>query len=149
MRLALPGTEQGAESGAPAAGVTPSRDRCGEGRRPLPGRATEAGWLGDQGGSREAARRLRQVGGYRDVARDETEPGTLERVRGLMRHPAFALTNPNRTRALIGGFAANPTQFNRPDGAGYDLLADVVLQLDATNPQIAARLLTAMRSCAS
>jgi len=74
------------------------------------------------------------------------EPGTLERVRGLMRHAAFSLTNPNRTRALIGGFAANPTQFNRADGAGYDLLADVVLQLDATNPQIAARLLTAMRS---
>jgi aminopeptidase N len=74
------------------------------------------------------------------------EPGTLDRVRRLMHHPAFSLTNPNRTRALIGGFAANPTQFNRADGAGYELLADVVLQLDGPNPQIAARLLTAMRS---
>ena len=74
------------------------------------------------------------------------EPDTLERVRGLMRHPAFSLSNPNRTRALIGGFAANPTQFNRPDGAGYEFLADIVLQLDGANPQIAARLLTAMRS---
>jgi aminopeptidase N len=74
------------------------------------------------------------------------EADTLDRVRRLMRHPAFSFANPNRTRALIGGFAANPTQFNRADGAGYDFLADVVLQLDATNPQIAARLLTAMRS---
>jgi aminopeptidase N len=74
------------------------------------------------------------------------EPETLDRVRRLMRHPAFSLANPNRTRALIGGFAANPTQFNRADGAGYDFLADIVLQLDGANPQIAARLLTAMRS---
>ena len=29
---------------------------------------------------------------------------------------------------------------------GFDLLAEVVLKLDPTNPQIAARLLTAMRS---
>ena len=49
-------------------------------------------------------------------------------------------------RALIGGFTANPTQFNRADGAGFDLLAEIVLTLDPTNPQIAARLLTAMRS---
>jgi aminopeptidase N len=47
---------------------------------------------------------------------------------------------------LIGGFTANPTQFNRADGAGYDLLREIVLALDPTNPQIAARLLTAMRS---
>jgi aminopeptidase N len=74
------------------------------------------------------------------------EPETLDRVRGLMNHASFSLANPNRTRALIGGFTANLTQFNRLDGAGYEFLADIVLQLDATNPQIAARLLTAMRS---
>ena len=54
--------------------------------------------------------------------------------------------NPNRVRALIGGFTANATQFNRADGAGYEFLADIVLTLDPTNPQIAARLLTALRS---
>ena len=32
--------------------------------------------------------------------------------------------------------------FHRLDGAGYDLLADVVQQLDGINPQIAAKLLT-------
>ena len=72
------------------------------------------------------------------------EPGTLDRIRRLMDHPAFSLGNPNRVRALVGGFALNnPTQFHRPDGTGYDFLADIVLRLDATNPQVAARLLTA------
>ncbi len=74
------------------------------------------------------------------------EPETLERVRQLMKHHGFSLSNPNRVRALIGGFSANATQFNRIDGAGYDLLCEIVLTLDPTNPQIAARLLTALRS---
>jgi aminopeptidase N len=74
------------------------------------------------------------------------ESGTLERVRALMEHNAFSLANPNRVRALIGGFTSNQTQFNRPDGAGFDLLAQIVLSLDPSNPQIAARLLTALRS---
>jgi aminopeptidase N len=74
------------------------------------------------------------------------ETGTLARVRDLMRHSAFSLSNPNRVRSLIGSFSANQTQFNRPDGAGFDLLGEIVATLDPTNPQIAARLLTAMRS---
>jgi aminopeptidase N len=74
------------------------------------------------------------------------EAETLDRVRGLMSHHTFSLANPNRVRSLIGGFSANQTQFNRPDGAGYDLLAEIVLKLDSSNPQIAARLLTALRS---
>ena len=49
-------------------------------------------------------------------------------------------------RSLIGGFCANQTQFNRADAEGYRLLERVVLQLDPVNPQVAARLLTAMRS---
>jgi len=74
------------------------------------------------------------------------EAGTLDRVRALMALPSFSMGNPNRVRALIGGFAANQTQFNRLDGAGYDLLAEMVLKLDPTNPQIAARLLSSLRS---
>ncbi|HTR14856.1 MAG TPA: aminopeptidase N [Roseiarcus sp.] len=74
------------------------------------------------------------------------ERETLERVRGLMRHRGFSMSNPNRVRALIGGFTANHTQFNRADGAGFKLLEEVVVGLDPTNPQVAARLLTAMRS---
>ena len=57
------------------------------------------------------------------------------------------MANPNRVRALIGSFAqVNHTQFNRPDGAGYDFVADVVISLDAKNPQVAARLMGAFRS---
>ena len=74
------------------------------------------------------------------------EHETLDRVRALMNHRGFSLANPNRVRALIGGFSANQTQFNRLDGAGFALLEEVVVFLDPTNPQIAARLLTAMRS---
>ena len=69
------------------------------------------------------------------------EPGTAERVRRLMDHPAFDLRNPNRVRALLGGYAHhNPVGFHREDGAGYRLVADAILQLDALNPQMAARL---------
>jgi len=72
---------------------------------------------------------------------------TLDRVRDLMSHPAFSIGNPNRVRSLIGAFATgNQTQFNRADGAGYDLVADVVLALDARNPQTAARILISFRS---
>jgi len=72
---------------------------------------------------------------------------TLARVRALTDHALFSLTAPNKVRALIGTFAAaNPVQFNRPDGAGYAFLAEQVLALDRINPQIAARMLGAMRS---
>ena len=64
-----------------------------------------------------------------------------------MEHPAFSLTNPNRVRALVGTFAtANQTGFHRADGAGYRLFADTVLAVEKRNPQIAARLATALRS---
>jgi aminopeptidase N len=72
---------------------------------------------------------------------------TVERVRELTKHPAFDLKRPNRVRALIGTFAnANPVAFNRVDGEGYRLLAEVVVALDGFNPQVAARLATAFRS---
>jgi aminopeptidase N len=75
------------------------------------------------------------------------EAATLDRVKALMQHPAFSLANPNRVRALIGSFAmANQTQFNRGDGAGYAFLVDTVLLLDGKNPQVAARLLSALKS---
>jgi aminopeptidase N len=74
------------------------------------------------------------------------ERETLDRVRGLMSHRGFSLANPNRVRALVGGFTANQTQFNRADGEGFAFLEEIVVGLDPTNPQIAARLLTAMRS---
>lgn len=67
---------------------------------------------------------------------------TLDAVRGLMSHPAFSLKNPNKVRSLIAAFTnGNLARFNDAGGEGYRLLADVVSDLDSTNPQIAARLL--------
>jgi aminopeptidase N len=75
------------------------------------------------------------------------DAATLDRVKTLTKHPAFSLSNPNRVRSLIGGFAqANQTQFNRTDGAGYDFVAETILALDPKNPQVASRLSTAFRS---
>ena len=75
------------------------------------------------------------------------DPATLDRVRALTAHPAFSMANPNRVRSLIGAFAqSNPTQFNRPDGAGYEFMADRILALDPNNPQVASRMTTAFKS---
>ena len=66
----------------------------------------------------------------------------LERVRFLMKHPAFSIKNPNRVRALIGAFTQqNRVNFHRLDGEGYRLLADVVIELNRLNPEIAARMI--------
>jgi aminopeptidase N len=75
------------------------------------------------------------------------EQATLSRVRKLMGHPAFSMSNPNRVRALIGSFAAgNPSQFNRADGTGYQFIADIAIELDPKNPQVAAKLLSAFKN---
>ncbi|MBN8414465.1 aminopeptidase N [Halomonas litopenaei] len=67
----------------------------------------------------------------------------LDRVRYLMEHPAFSLKNPNKVRALIGAFAGqNRVNFHRLDGEGYRLLAEVVIELNRLNPEIAARIIT-------
>jgi aminopeptidase N len=72
-------------------------------------------------------------------------PDTLEQVRKLLHHPAFRLTNPNKVRALIGRFCmGNPVRFHAANGEGYRFLADQVIELDAINPQIAARLVSAL-----
>ncbi len=69
----------------------------------------------------------------------------VERVAGLMTHPAFTLSNPNRVRAVLGTFASgNLLGFHRRDGAGYRLLVDHALDLDRRNPQVAARLASAL-----
>jgi aminopeptidase N len=66
---------------------------------------------------------------------------TLARVRELLAHPAFSLTNPNKVRALIGAFGSgNHVRFHAASGAGYQFLADQIIRLAPLNPQIAARL---------
>jgi aminopeptidase N len=71
---------------------------------------------------------------------------TLDDIRLLAAHPDFNLKNPNRARSLYGTFAMrNPVIFHSRGGEGYNLFGQVILTLDKINPQIASRLLTAMR----
>ena len=70
-----------------------------------------------------------------------TDGDVVARVRGLLEHEAFDMTNPNKVRALMGGFAGmNPTAFHAKDGSGYELLADVAQKLNAINPRVAAQI---------
>jgi aminopeptidase N len=69
---------------------------------------------------------------------------TLARVQALMKHADFQMKNPNRVRALLGAFAGNQVRFNDKTGAGYRLMADTIIALDAKNPQIAARISTVL-----
>jgi aminopeptidase N len=74
-------------------------------------------------------------------------PDTLETVQHLLAHPGFSLKNPNKVRAVIGVFATlNPTGFHAAHGGGYRFLTDRVIALDALNPQIAARMVSAFNS---
>ncbi|MCP5022997.1 MAG: aminopeptidase N [bacterium] len=74
-------------------------------------------------------------------------PGAVERVKALMAHKDFSIKNPNRVRSVLGAFAmGNPTGFHQADGAGYDLVANAVLELDKINPQIASGIVRAFNS---
>jgi len=65
---------------------------------------------------------------------------TLDAVLALAKHPDFTLNNPNRMRALVSAFASNQRAFHDASGRGYRFLADMILAVDAINPQTAARL---------
>ncbi|WP_180683295.1 aminopeptidase N [Tepidicella baoligensis] len=69
----------------------------------------------------------------------------LPLVRQLMQHPDFHLRNPNRARSVISTYChANPGAFHRADAAGYAFWCERVLEIDAFNPQVAARLARAL-----
>ncbi|MGR3624164.1 aminopeptidase N [Pseudophaeobacter sp.] len=64
----------------------------------------------------------------------------------LTRHPLFTLKNPNRFRAVMGALSGNHAGFHHHSGAGYRLLADNLIALDAINPQTTARMCTAFQT---
>jgi len=66
---------------------------------------------------------------------------TVDAVKGLAQHPDFTLANPNRVRSLYGALTGNQAAFHRADGAGYRLIADLVIALDPKNPQTAAKMI--------
>ena len=71
----------------------------------------------------------------------------VDLIKSLYTHPCFDKGNPNRVRALVGQFARNnPAQFHRIDGKGYELLADLLIELNQINPQNASRMLTPFMS---
>ena len=70
-------------------------------------------------------------------------PDILSQLSLLQQHPRFAKGNPNRVRAVIGSFAFfNTAGFHATDGSGYQFVTDYLLELDAVNPQVAARIVT-------
>jgi aminopeptidase N len=69
-------------------------------------------------------------------------PQTAQAVEWLKSHPDFDLRNPNRVRALVSSFAGNQVRFHDASGAGYRLYADTIIQLDPTNGQVAARMVS-------
>ena len=71
-------------------------------------------------------------------------PDVVEQVRALSDHPDFTLRNPNRVRSLFMAFAGNPLGFHAGDGAGYRMIANLILELDPINPQTAARFVSAL-----
>ena len=74
-------------------------------------------------------------------------PDTLIRIKGLMKHPAFNIKNPNNVRALIGQFCRNnPINFHAKDGSGYQFLVEQIIILNKLNPQVASRMLGALNS---
>jgi aminopeptidase N len=65
---------------------------------------------------------------------------TVDQVLKLAQHPDFVMTNPNRLRSLAGTFGGNHWAFHSADGRGYAFLADMIIDADKLNPQVAARL---------
>ncbi len=77
----------------------------------------------------------------------ETPDGRVfERVRALLGHADFSIANPNRARSLLMSFCMfNPAGFHRARRRGLRLLGRAhVIEIDAVNPQLAARLARVM-----
>jgi len=66
---------------------------------------------------------------------------TVDAVKALAQHPDFTLANPNRVRSLYGALTGNQAAFHQADGAGYTLIADLVIALDPKNPQTSAKMI--------
>ena len=62
---------------------------------------------------------------------------SVDDVKSLMKHELFTMKNPNRVRSVIGSFSQNTSQFHCQEG--YELLSEVIGELDELNTQIAAR----------
>ena len=75
------------------------------------------------------------------AAQAQAPSGNVVCVQRLMMHELFSYNNPNRLRAVVSSFSRNFINFHNKQG--YQLLTKVIIRLNTTNPQIAARLVTA------
>ncbi|HET9459612.1 MAG TPA: aminopeptidase N [Sphingomicrobium sp.] len=64
----------------------------------------------------------------------------IDEVESLAKHPQFSIANPNRLRSVGVVFGMNQWAFHHASGRGYRFLADLIVQADRINPQVAARL---------
>jgi aminopeptidase N len=68
---------------------------------------------------------------------------SLAHIKTLFDHAAYSLQNPNRARSLLGSLIANSSAFHELSGAGYEFVTGKIIELDAINPQVAARMANA------
>ncbi len=61
----------------------------------------------------------------------------VESIKSLMQHKLFSFNTPNRLRSVIGGFSQNHANFHNQQG--YELLTDIIIKLNQSNPQIGAK----------
>lgn len=73
------------------------------------------------------------------IQASSTLPGAVERVRELMKHPAYDPKNPNKVRSVLGGFVRNLEHFHDASGTGYRFLGETVRTMDGINAMVAAR----------
>lgn len=66
-------------------------------------------------------------------------PHTNTDVKKLWTHPDFIKTNPNRVYSLLRSWTSNLTHFHN-DISNYDWISERLIELDAINPQVAARI---------
>lgn len=66
---------------------------------------------------------------------------TLGRIQKLENHEMFDFKNPNKVRSLFSVFSMlNLYCFHKDDGKGYEYISDKIIQLDAINASVAARM---------
>lgn len=81
-------------------------------------------------------------------AMSRADDGT-DLLRSLVSHAQFSVKNPNRLRSVASTLSySNPRLFHKKDGSGYRFLADLIAEVDAINPQTAARLIAPLTSYA-
>ena len=71
-----------------------------------------------------------------------TETGSiLDTLNETTKDPVFSDKIPNKIYSLLVAFGSyNTLGFHNPDGSGYRFIADWVLRIDKTNPQVSSRL---------